>query len=112
MSARRAEKETPAAVCPSRVLLIVLRVRRWRRHHVLAAWAAVSFRSVRPVLFAFKRLPLLRRKDMAQSQQHPRVGLLQFGASLRHPVDLRQNFSVIGVGRLVQRLPNWLPLFR
>src|ERR1039458_1960650 len=53
MSARRAEKETPAAVCPSRVLLIVLRVRRWR-HHVLAAGAAVYVRAVWTVLLAFR----------------------------------------------------------
>src|ERR1035438_841184 len=41
-------------------------------------------------------VPLVLREDAANSQQETGIGLFQFGAGLRHLVDLSQDFGFVG----------------
>ncbi len=49
-------------------------------------------------------LPLILTQHASKAEQHARIGLLQFGASLRNAIDLRHDFRFIRMLSFKQRL--------
>lgn len=65
--------------------------------------AATRSRRARAAIFGSQHFPLFLREHVPQRQLQARVGFFEFRARLRDTIDLREDFGIVGLGRVHQR---------